>query len=304
MKSFICGLAVLVSSLSGASTATDEVVSAAYPSQLTDIAKEHHYDERREQGYASISIGGTNYVIAAYTNGHVGAVSLIDASATPAATRQVIRDAQTGTHPRVKTVDLDGDGVAEAIVRFTLGPRGGAETWIYRVQQGQLVSIGPVDAKGHSLLGDPAVVDFNGNGVMDLVDASNVGESRDDPVIVHEHYVLQKGGFVAAEPLDFYELFFRGKAAPVTKEEAFDVSPDALKKPYRLTIVNGGFNGDAYRASAGSVSLNGAVVSSQSDFNQQRRSWTVPVNLQATNTLAVRLEGQQSGRIIVAIRHD
>lgn len=304
MRTLLCCVALALSSVAATAMTTDEIVAAAYPSQLTDVAAQHHYADQREQAYAAISVAGTKYIVAAYTNGHVAAVALIDASANPPARRQLICDHQTGNHPRVTAADLDGDGVLEAIVRFTLGPRGGAETWIYRIQQGKLVSIGPLNAKGLSLIGDPDIVDFNGNGVMDLVDASNVGDSRDQPVVVQEHYVLQEGAFVAAEPLDFYEIFFRGRAAPVTKQETFTIPSDALKKPYRLTIINGGFNGDAYRTSAGSVSLNGVAVSSSSDFNQQRRSWTIPVSLQLSNTLTVRLEGQPRSRVIVAIRHD
>jgi hypothetical protein len=304
MRVFLCGVIGVLWSFVCFAATTETVVAAAYPPQLSEIAGQHHYEEQREQAYARISAAGTDYVVAAYTNGHVGAISLINTSANPATTTQLIRDHQTGVHPRVKAVDLDGDGVPEAIIRFTLGPRGGAETWIYRIERGQLVPIGPTDAEGHTLLGNPNVVDFEGNGVMELVDSSNVGDSRDEPVIAWEHYVLQKGTYIAAEPLDFYGLFFRDKAAPATKEETFAIPADALKKAYRVTIINGGFNGDSYRVSGGTVSLNGAVVSSQSDFNQQRRSWTVPVTLQASNILAVRLEGQPSGRIIVAIRHD
>jgi hypothetical protein len=139
---------------------------------------------------------------------------------------------------------------------------------------------------------------------MDLVDSSNVGESRDDPVIVHEHYALRDGVYVELEPLDFYEVFFRGKAIPVTKQETFEVPAGIQKKVFRLTIINGGFNGPSYRVSAGSLALNGTVVSPPSDFSEQRGSWTVPVKVQPSNSLAVRVEGKPNARIIVAVRHD
>jgi hypothetical protein len=216
----------------------------------------------------------------------------------------VIRDHQTGTRPAVTAVDLDGDGVSEAVVTFALGPRRGAETWIYRIRQGRLIPIGPEDETGHTLLGDPDIVDFGGGGVMDLVDSGNVGETRDEPVIVREHYVLKNGVFVASEPLDFYEVFYRAKAASATQQETFTISAEALQKPYHLTIINGGFNGDQYRTSSGSVSLNGVSIASSPDFSQQRRSWTIPVSLQTRNSLAVRLDDKPAGRIIVAIRHD
>jgi hypothetical protein len=304
MRILLYTVAAALLSLPMMAITTDDVVAAAYPSQLSDIASQHHYTEQREHAYATISVGGINYIVAAYTNGHVGAISLVNDSATPPVTTQLIRDHQTGVHPRVTAIDLDADGVPEAVVRFTLGPRGGAETWIYRIQERHLTSIGPVDSDGTSLLGSPYIVDFEGGGVMDLVDSSNIGNSRDEPVIVREHYALRNGAYVALQPLDFYELFFRSKSAPVTEQETFTIAPNALQKPYRLTIINGGFNGEAYRASSGSVSLNGIAVSATSDFSQQRRSWTLPVTLQLSNSLAVRLEGQPSSRIIVAVRHD
>jgi len=302
VRTLLCVVIGMMSSLRVVGATPDEIVSAAYPAKLSQIAAGHHYADKREQAYAAVTSSRTSYLVAAYSNGHVAAVALIDNSS--ASTKQVIRDHQTGAQPNVRAIDLDGDGNPEAVVTFTLGPRGGAETWIYRIQQGQLVPIGPMDEQGRSLLGSPDVVDFNGNGVMDLVDSSNVGESRDDPVIVKEHYMVRNGVYVEVAPLDFYELFFRGKAAPVTTEETFTIPADALQKSYRLTIINGGFNGEGYRASAGSVVLNGVTVASSSDFSQTRRSWTVSVPLQPSNSLSVRLEGKPSGRIIVAIRHD
>lgn len=304
MRLFLSGLIVLLAGLSAAAATTDEVVAAAYPSALSQIATQHHYAEQREQPYAAVLVSGKSYIVAAYTNGHVAAISLIDGSTSPPATRQVIRDHQTGVEPTVTAVDLDRDGAPEAVVTFTLGPRGGAQTWIYRIAQGSLVSIGPVDAHGYSLLGDPDIVDFDGAGTMDLVDSINVGESRREPVIVKQHYALRDGVYVALEALDFYEVFYRAKAAPAATTETFSVSADALQKPYRLTVINGGFNGEEYHSSSGSVSLNGATIASPGDFNQQRSSWTVPVTLQRSNSLAVRLDGKPKSRIIVAIRHD
>jgi hypothetical protein len=304
MKSVLCGLIVLFSPALAVAATTAEIVAAAYPSQLSEIASQHHYTEQRGQAYATMSVSGTSYIVAAYTNGHVAAVALIDGSANPPVTKQVIRDHQTGVEPSVTAVDLDADGTPEAVVTFTLGPRGGAETWVYRIQEGQLVSIGPSDAQGHSLLGDPDILDFDGAGIMDLVNSVNIGESRVEPVIVKEHYALQKGRYVALQPLDFYEIFYRAKAAPVADNETFSVPSDALQKPYRLTVINGGFNGPAYRISAGSVALNGVTLTGPSDFGRQRSSWSVPVTLHANNTLAVFIDGQPKSRIIVAVRHD
>jgi len=136
MKLVAVGLLVAASTASG-STSLDDVVAANYPAVLSEAATQHHYTETRQQGFVAVTISGKSYIVAAYSNGHVGAVELLEGSATGAAPLQVISDHHVGSGPNVSARDLDGDSQPEFIVNFGLGPRGGSETWIYRVVNGQ-----------------------------------------------------------------------------------------------------------------------------------------------------------------------
>jgi hypothetical protein len=305
LKRIVLAVVALLSTVRASNQATpDAIVAAAYPATLSEIAAQRHYADLRQQAYAVLADGGKKLFVAAYSNGHVGAVELLQQTPAGAVTvSQLIRDHQQGANPTVTARDLDGDGIPELIASFDLGPRGGAEAWIYRVRDGQLTLLSPVDRHGDTVLGLPDVVEFAG-GVSDLVDRSNVGDSRSEPVLVFHHYVFRNGAFVEAEPLDFYATFYRAKAAPRAEDATFAIPSSALSRPYRLVVLNGATSGKDYRVASGTVSLNGVVVAPASDFSESRPAWTLPVALQAQNTLTVKLAGRPKGRIAIAIRHD
>ena len=300
MRVSLLAVAICAAVAAHAAEPLDSLVAAQYPAELSEEAATHHYADQREQAYVSLKVGGANLVVAAYSNGHVGAVALMDRGADRSTSLQVIRDHQTGERPRVHAVDLDADGKPEVVITFGLGPRGGSETWIYRVQQRRLVSIGAVDDDGHTLLGYPSILDLHGDGVMDLIDDANVGESRRDPVIVHEHYALRNGVYVALEPVDFYEIFWGGPTAPPkTATREFSVARAVLRKAAKLIVVNGDELGTPYSVSSGKVTLNGKTVSVQPGTR------IVPVKLKLANLLTVSLQGGRRGsRVGVVVRHD
>jgi hypothetical protein len=282
----------------------DSSVAAAYPQTLADIASQRHYADNRQQAYASVSVAGDEYVVAAYSNGHVGAVELLQQRSSGILTVvQSIRDHQQGGSPAVTAADLDGDGQPETIVTFDLGPRGGSQTWVYALRAGHLALLSPVDQHGDTVLGLPDVVDF-GSGTKELVDRENVGTTRDEPILIYHHYALRGGVFAEVAPLDFYQTFYRAKAAPVTEATTLCISPAALSKPYRLAVVNGSACGRQCSVASGTVSLNGIVVSPPSDFSETRSTWSMPVSLQAQNTITVKLAGKPKGRIALVVRHD
>ena len=152
------------------------------------------------------------------------------------------------------------------------------------------------------LLGLPDAVDF-GHGTLDLVDTSVSGRGEDS-VPVYKHYAFRNGAYAEAQPLDFYEIFYRANGAPKTEVVEFDIPARLLGKPFHLIVGNGGQSSSRLRVAAGTISINGSVVSPASDFSESRGSWTVPLALQAHNTLAVRLEGKPKSRVAIAIIHD
>ena len=111
-------LLMLAMAAAAAAESLDDLVAAKYPSGLTDIAAQHHYTDSRQQAYVSISDASSQYVVAAYSNGHVAAVALLERTTAALTPLQVIRDHVTGSEPSITAVDLDGDGGPEFVVSF------------------------------------------------------------------------------------------------------------------------------------------------------------------------------------------
>jgi hypothetical protein len=279
----------------------ESVVAQNYPSQLAAFSAKHHLKDEKQQTFVTIATPGVDYIIAAYSNGNVGAVSLLERVADSVKVNCTFLK-PTGAKPEIELQDLDGDGRAEALVRFDVG-RGGAETWIYRVDAHKLTLISPVDSGGHTVLGFPDVIDLGRSGAMDLVDAEVEGKG-DDATVSYLHYVLVNGSYVDAGRLDFYQIFYREKGKPRPETATFTIPPAAVGKPFHLRVANGGQSGRDYRVAAGTITVNGVVVSSRSDFNESRGTWAIPVTLQPENSIAVQVEGKPKGRIAVVIDHD
>ncbi len=208
-------LAVLATVLPTASSSTlDTIVSSNYPADLHDYTVSHRLEEHREQAFAIIS-ADSEYIVAAYSNGHTGAVVLLQESGATYSFKQEVSRPISGSAPVATAEDLDHDGIPEAIIRFDTG-KGASATWICRVSSGQLTVINPRNKFGGSELLFPDLVDFNGDGRIDIVEDHVLG-SRSDPTIRHDRYVLQNGNYVAVAPLDFYQTFYRSKGSPGTE---------------------------------------------------------------------------------------
>src|SRR5213075_2988502 len=124
-------IVVLVLTLSAsASTAVDKIVSADFPASLNEYAAEYKVKLLPQQAYVAVSIDHRPCVVAAYSNGHIGAVLLIDAET--GAVLNAAPESFVGTTPEVELHDFDGDGVSDVLVRFDIG-KGGTQTWLYRV---------------------------------------------------------------------------------------------------------------------------------------------------------------------------
>jgi hypothetical protein len=285
-----------------ASASLDAIVSANYPADLHAFSVAHRIAESREQAYAVLSSQGVDYVLAAYSNGHTGALVLLERTSAGYVVDDTIIQHISGTAPMITTPDLDGDGVPEALVAFDTG-RGASATWVFRVAGRRLVNITPRDEFQETELLLPSVVDFDGSGIMHLIEKHIYG-SRKHPVVRNDHYVLTASGYAPAAPLDFYDVFYREKSAPTARTVKLDIPQAQLGQPFRLTILNGDSSGRDYRVASGTVRLNGVVVSPPSDFSENRVAWSVPVSLQTHNTLMVTVDGKPRSRIGIVVRHD
>lgn len=301
------------------------VVAQHYPIHLTAFMQRHHLKERRQQAFVNLDIAHEHYLVAAYSDGEIGALVLMkQASENMYTVDQTIADQHLeGTDPEVRAIDLDKDGVPEIIVSFTL-PRGG-QTSIFRVANHLLELISPTDDGGAPELGYPAIVDFGGSGVKDLVEVSSLRNSGDEEFTVeYDHYVLQHGKYVITTPLDYYHVFYRDRHPQNTVVDNFSIPKASIGIPFKLTIINGNESGREFRVPRAVVTLNGVKISSSTDFSKDRSSWTLPVTLQEENSIRVDLcaSGSQNGehsdeenggsdqncgergRIGIAIHHD
>jgi hypothetical protein len=303
LKALAVAFAFAASSF-GANTSSsiDALVASNYPQTLTARATRDRYVDARQQKYVVVGTKSEQFIVAAYSNGHIGAVVLLAAQTNTVTLLDSAPYAFLGSAPDVWLRDLDGDGSPDVIVEFDIG-KGGAETWAFKIADRKVRLMTPVDMRLHAILRQPSFMSMGEGRALDVVETVNLG-SRRDPVHSHLHYVLQNGTFTQVAPLDFYKEFRRTKGGPATESVMFDIPADALGKPYRLVVANGGSFGAEQRASSGEVRLNGVLVSAASDFSQTRATWSIPVSVQPHNTVAVRLSSAPGSTIAVAIRHD
>ena len=292
----------MIPSASEGMPSVDSVIALNYPAQLVAFSAEHHLTDARQQTYATFSVGGDDFVIAAYSNGDIGAVLLFLRQGTTYSVVDAPTAKYLGKDAVIRLLDLDGDSTLEAVVEFQTG-HGWTGGWIFRIENRHLRLMTGTDKYGNTQILVPKFVSMGPSGALDIV-TDRLSGVRPDWLVTHHHFALLNGRYAEAAPLDFFQLFYRSSASPQTEMVDADIAADALGKPYRLVISNGGQSGADYRVSSGEVRLNGILVAGPSDFGQNRVAWTIPVSLQQHNVISVRLEGKPSGRIAVAVRHD
>jgi hypothetical protein len=91
--------------------------------------------------------------------------------------------------------------------------------------------------------------------------------------------------------------YVRGTGAPVAVTET--VTPCNTERPFTLRVENGAERRP--RVSSGVITLNGAEVVHQRDFDQRVTLIERPITLRPVNILAVRLAGQPGGAVAISI---
>ncbi len=284
-KVFIALLISIAAALPlNASDQLADVVAANYPANLTAAASPWHYADAHQQAFVPITTPTAHYIVAAYSNGDIGAVLLLLKGKNGAYTVvDKANDFIFGKNPTVESIDIERNGVQEAMVTLENG-RASASTWIYGIASGKLALLNPLDDDGVSALVLPYMVDL-GNPALDLVDHAKVGEPS---TLTTLHYVFVKGKYIAAPPLDFYSVYF---PTPVFAKQQltseFSIAPSLIGRAFQLVIVNGGGCTDpCCRAQHLTITLNGIKVGSGNEV-EERRMVTIPVSLQQDNTLKV-----------------
>lgn len=258
--------------------------------------------------YADADLNGTgtaNFIVAAYSNGFSGAVLVLQKQGASAV--QVAAPSfplMGGIYPSVTMLDVDKDGRPEAIVSFS-SARGQGADWVLKWNGVTLQSIGPVsiDANGNiaTLLSEAEFVDLSGTGILEIISAPQSG-----PVLngqptsgILNVFSLSNGSYQPSSvTFDIFATFLRSTGKPTAAIRQFSASNPRAK--YVMSVVNGDTSG-ANRVSSAEIMLNGVVVATPNQFNQQVRTLSIPVTVAAANTLSVTLASAPGSQLSVGI---
>lgn len=91
-----------------------------------------------------------------------------------------------------------------------------------------------------------------------------------------------------------------GKQAPKIQTANFSIDPAIVDGPFRITVINGGPNGEK-RASSANIFLNGKQIFGPSDFNQKVSMLEQNVEIGMDNQLEVNLASAPESFIIIRV---
>jgi hypothetical protein len=287
----------------------DAAVAAFFPQALTDLALSRNAnpaDVQRDFGYAAVSLegaGAPRLIVAAYTDYITAAVLVLRKNASgqlSVAAAPQFSPVLHGIGPAVSGADIDGDGREEALVWLGDGKRQ-PSLYVLKWTGMTLVSIGPMNQYGGSDLYRGDLVDLEGDGKMELLGYTGPSGYIDQtapPQDSYAVYELQSGRYAPREnartPISV-ERYVRATGQPAIKARKFVVT----RAGFQLLVVNG--DGGGSRVSSGTIKLNGVQVVGPNQFGQQVATITVPITVQAVNTIEVQLEGQMGGQIAVLV---
>lgn len=247
------------------------------------------------------NFGGTSggYLVAGYSNAHIGALRVIRMSGTPAVVADApVQPELAGSTPGLELMDFNGDGTPEVL--FNLLTRGNSATWLYAWTGNGLQHIGPTKSSGDAVLTAlrfPSFEDLNGDGLPEIIQ-SNATRWNPEPAQRETVYAIGPNGTVApVRPVAFWGVFARTTGNP----DAFTLTVvPAVAGKHVLRIVNGTADGKN-AVTAADVVLNGAMVVNPGDFKKKGRLIEVPVTLNASNELRVELRSAPGSQFTLSI---
>jgi hypothetical protein len=296
--------------------ALDSIVDHFFPQSLIELWNNHSPDSPpKSSAYKLVALDGAgspNYIAAAYDVGGAGAFRLLKLNGNNATLVAAPDVSMNGFSPTVSLIDVDGDGKSEILVEFTTN---GATrpAWIFQWANGALREITP-DDDAFSEGEETNFADLDGDGVLELIEAPPHVKYGDlarlngtKPIRIWTTYRLTGGTYQPSAQYFWIEPFIRVGGAPETSTSTFVV--DSPGTNFVLKISNGAnarsvIEGQPFRvdpATSADVYLNGVLVVGPSSFNPNVKVITVPVTLQATNTISVTLRGAPNTGFTIAI---
>ncbi|UCH97723.1 MAG: hypothetical protein JSV88_12970, partial [Candidatus Aminicenantes bacterium] len=109
-------------------------------------------------------------------------------------------------------------------------------------------------------------------------------------------------GSVFAGVVTFFgpKQYTRDKGKPVTIEENFTIPLNYASSGFTMTLTNGSAQGEN-RVSSAEIELNGELIFSPADFNQQVGLMERTVELKANNLLSIKLNSKPGSYLVIHI---
>lgn len=242
---------------------------------------------------------GKPLLVAVYTNFVRGAVRVIDRSGKVLAAPVV--NGMRGLRGSVEPIDVDADGVPEILVQFTDGQSiDNPDSWVYKWSEGRLKLISPtrqIEGMTFTCLRDIAFADLSGEGRLAILNPP-VPKREGDSIVrrgIWRIFRLVDGSYVAdSADYSFIALFEREEGEPFEDPRRFSVEPG----PSELTFFTGA---SGPKGLTGRVTLNGTEIIRPEQLAAMKGELKIPVDLQAENTLDVKLEGKPGSRLTVRV---
>lgn len=313
-RSVAVAVALLLSAVSigGRQFNQDDLVKQFYPTWLADDSsadfKAGGPPPHRDVAFANADLDGTglaSYIVAAFSNGVAGAVSVLakrgNAAVAVAAPRYPL---MVGFSPTITLRDLDGDGRPEIIVSF-LSAGGNRAEWVFKWNGISLTSIADeVDEHGDAsaVIVDGMYIDLNGDGVLEIITPEDFDAHDTSGPLDYDVYSLVGGKYRLTRTLSFIGTFARPDSSDADTESV--TKHFAVRNPataYDMTIVNGDDDG-SHRVTSADIFVNGVRVAPALSRGDGRRIVSVRLKtLAATNTIRAVLRGPRQTWLLIAI---
>lgn len=249
--------------------------------------------------YVTLTLGDAPRIVAAYTNGFVGSVMVIDPSEPPSVVSEFAPRGMGGTTVSVSALNLIPGAPDEVVVSFG-GAKGGTLDWMLSATRDSVTMIGPQHRTADQIF--PAIVDarfldLDSDGALEVIGSyPAIAEDPDDAphLIVEAVRFAPDGSYTLSEGFHYGE-YFRGREKPEVETDTFTALPADAE-----LVVRNGFD-DVPASTSGWIKLNGDMIVTPAAFQKGSRVSRVPVRLQESNELQVELAGKPGSGIAVFI---